>query len=117
MTNVEFEPQKFFVGVVDFFAVLMPGALITYVAKDWVALNIFGQPRFELAGPEAWLIFVFTSYLAGHFAFLIGAAFADDWLYDSFRSLTDRGQIRRLAKGKSLQSRRWRAIARSGTWS
>ena len=28
---VNFEPQKFFIGLMDFFSILLPGALLTYL--------------------------------------------------------------------------------------
>src|SRR5690606_7192086 len=35
--RMSLEPQKFYIGVVDFFSILMPGALLTYLSKDWAA--------------------------------------------------------------------------------
>jgi len=31
---MNFEPQKFFIGQIDFFSILLPGALLTYLLKD-----------------------------------------------------------------------------------
>jgi hypothetical protein len=28
-----FEPQKFFIGLIDFFSILLPGALLAFVLK------------------------------------------------------------------------------------
>jgi hypothetical protein len=28
------EPQKFFLGVIDFFAIILPGAILTFLIKD-----------------------------------------------------------------------------------
>jgi 8-oxo-dGTP pyrophosphatase MutT (NUDIX family) len=107
---MSFEPQKFFVGIVDFFSILMPGGLLAYLGKDWAARVLLCQPKFELDRAEAWVVFLFASYLLGHFAFLLGALL-DDWLYDPLRSCTDRGQLRRLADGKHLRSRVLRKIS------
>jgi 8-oxo-dGTP pyrophosphatase MutT (NUDIX family) len=109
---MSFEPQKFFIGLVDFFSILMPGALLTYLGKDWAALALLGQPGFRLDGAEAWMVFLFASYLLGHFAFLFGAML-DNWLYYPLRSSTDWGQIGRLANGKRLRASMWRALAAS----
>jgi 8-oxo-dGTP pyrophosphatase MutT (NUDIX family) len=108
------EPQKFFIGVVDLFAILMPGALVAYLGKDWAAHAVLGQPSFPLQGAEAWLVFFFASYLLGHFAFLIGAKL-DDWVYDPLRKLTYWGQLGRLAKGDQL-ARRWLRKAAESKW-
>jgi 8-oxo-dGTP pyrophosphatase MutT (NUDIX family) len=108
------EPQKFFIGVVDFFAILMPGALVAYLGKDWAAHAVLGQPSFPLQGAEAWLVFFFASYLLGHFAFLLGAKL-DDWLYNPLRKLTYWGQLQRLAKNRPLAPR-WLRKAAESKW-
>lgn len=107
---MSFEPQKFFVGLVDFFSVLMPGGLLAYLGKDWAAQALFCQSSYELEGGEAWMVFLFASYLLGHFVFLFGALL--DLPYDRLRKCTILGQIERLAKGKSLSWRGWRWLAR-----
>jgi len=99
---MNFEPQKFFIGLIDFFAVLLPGAVLAYLTKDWVVFFLVGQPRAPLDGIEAWMVFLFSAYLLGHIAFLLGAKFLDDWLYEPLRNKTYLGQIRRLADGKGL---------------
>ena len=108
-----FEPQKFFIGLVDFFSILLPGALLTYLCKDWVAVKVGMAGGFPLKDAETGLVFLFVSYLLGHFAFLLSAKL-DDWLYDPLRNCTDWGQAsRRLAKGKNLSARWKRRLAKS----
>jgi hypothetical protein len=34
---MNFEPQKFFIGLMDFFSILLPGALLTYLLMGEVA--------------------------------------------------------------------------------
>lgn len=108
---MNFEPQKFFIGLVDFFSVLMPGALLTYVLKDWCVSSYLGfETYFPISGTEATVIFLFASYLLGHLAFQL-SALLDEWVYDPLRSLTDLGQIeKRLIKSKKLYPRWLRAI-------
>jgi 8-oxo-dGTP pyrophosphatase MutT (NUDIX family) len=107
-----FEPQKFFIGLVDFFSILLPGALLAYMCINWGVPTLFNGPRsYPLNGAEHWMVFLFASYLLGHFIFMIGALL-DDWLYERARRLTDRGQIKRLAKGEALDDRDWRRFAR-----
>jgi len=95
---VGFEPQKFFVGLVDFFAILMPGALVAYVGRAWLARARYGAYS-PIEGTEAWMILLFASYLLGHVIFLLGALL-DDWAYDPLRNGTPHGQMRLLADGK-----------------
>ncbi|MCM3902992.1 MAG: hypothetical protein ND866_14895 [Pyrinomonadaceae bacterium] len=100
---MNFEPQKFFIGLIDFFSILLPGAVLVYLTKDSVLFLLFGQPRARLEGIEAWIVFLFSAYLFGHIAFLLGSLL--DKPYDWLRKSTYLGQIDRLAKGKSISNR------------
>jgi len=107
-----FEPQKFFIGLVDFFSILMPGALVTYLGRIWVSETPGQRVNLQLDRPEAWVVFLFLSYLLGHFVFLIGAIL-DDVIYDPIRKATYWGQITRLSQGKRLYPRIVRRAAAS----
>ncbi len=82
---MDFKPGEFFVGIIDFFAILMPGALLTYTAKDFAQRHVFGVvlPSLQTEA-QGWVAFIFSSYLLGHFIFLMGS-FLDRSLYDRFR--------------------------------
>jgi ADP-ribose pyrophosphatase YjhB (NUDIX family) len=110
---MNFEPQKFFIGVIDFFSILLPGALFTYLLKDDVGPRFFGNGYHRLTGTEGWVVFLFSSYLLGHFIFLLGSWLLDDHVYDRIREATHEGQIKRLAKGKKLSSALARWLAAS----
>jgi hypothetical protein len=99
---MNFAPEQFFIGVFDFFSIVLPGALLTYLFKDNVGPPFFGDNYQKLAGTEGWLVFLFSSYLVGHFVFLLGSWLLDDHLYDPIRSATYVRQVRRLAKGERL---------------
>lgn len=90
------EPQKFFIGVVEFFAVLLPGALLAYVLMDEVGPVVLGSRYGSLAESEGWAVFAFASYLLGHLVFLLGAWL--DEFYDWVRGYTLNAQISRLAR-------------------
>jgi 8-oxo-dGTP pyrophosphatase MutT (NUDIX family) len=105
------EPQKFFIGLMDFFTILLPGALLTYLLKGDVGPRFLGEGYHELAGTEGWIIFLFSSYLLGHFIFLLGSWLLDDHLYDPIRKATHKEQIKRLANGKQLSWRLTRMLA------
>jgi 8-oxo-dGTP pyrophosphatase MutT (NUDIX family) len=102
------EPGKFFVGLIDFFAVWLPGALLVYLLKDPAAAAVLPPHIAEqlklLDNTEEWVVFLFASYVAGQFLFLLGSLL-DEWLYDRLRSGTADGQIRRLAGGARLSAR------------
>ncbi|HEV7642464.1 MAG TPA: NUDIX domain-containing protein [Pyrinomonadaceae bacterium] len=96
---MSFEPQKIFIGLVDFFSVWLPGALLVYLVKDGLGPRILATYK-SLPETEGWIIFLFGSYLLGHFIFLIGSFLLDDVIYDRLRGATVSSQIRVLANGK-----------------
>jgi 8-oxo-dGTP pyrophosphatase MutT (NUDIX family) len=115
---MNFEPQKFFIGLMDFFSILLPGALLSWVLKDSTAfLALRG------AGPvsesQSWLMFFFSSYLLGHFIFLLGS-----WLdeaYGEARRLTYSYRLKELAKRGTLLSKLprfflWLVFKRENDW-
>jgi hypothetical protein len=79
---VEYKPDDFFVGLVDFFAILLPGALLAFLFTGTDQTTIFGNLLPPVRTPiEGWVIFLFAAYLLGQFISLIGATFMD-WIYD-----------------------------------
>jgi 8-oxo-dGTP pyrophosphatase MutT (NUDIX family) len=104
------EPQKFFIGLIDFFSVLLPGALLTFLLKDEMGPYLLGSSYSDLEATGGWIAFLFSSYLLGQFLFLIGSLL-DDYAYDPLRRRTDESQIARLLQGRKLSPRfiRWLA--------
>jgi 8-oxo-dGTP pyrophosphatase MutT (NUDIX family) len=100
-----FDPAKLFIGLIDFFAVLMPGAVLVYLGVDFVPRALLGSFGAPLGPFETGLVFFGISYLLGHLVFLAGA-YLDNWVYDRLRNRTDWGQIQRLAEGERI-SPRW----------
>ncbi|MGZ8345605.1 MAG: NUDIX domain-containing protein [Allosphingosinicella sp.] len=103
-----FEPQKFFIGLVDFFSVWLPGAILAFLVKDAAAPALLGSRA--PGDVEAWALFLFGSYLAGHFIFLLGSEL--DRIYDRIRAGHRDGQIRRLAEGRRRSWITTRGLAR-----
>lgn len=101
---MNFEPQKFFIGLMDFFAILLPGALLTYLFMDDVGPAALGERYHKLISAEscteAWAAFLFASYLSGHLIFLLGSWL--DVIYDWRRDRPLKWQVRRLARGGRL---------------
>lgn len=81
------KPSDFFIDIVDFFSILLPGALVTYVVRALFYRNLFGEgrllpvPQNEMQG---WIVFLLVSYVIGHMLFAIGAVILDKYLYDKF---------------------------------
>ncbi len=91
------DPEKFFIGLMDFFSILLPGALLVYLLMGEVGPKVLGEVRYsKLAGAEAWAAFLFASYLFGHLVFLLGSWL--DEFYDWARRHTLNAQIVMLAR-------------------
>jgi hypothetical protein len=63
MIGISFNSQKSFIGLMDFFSILLPGVLITYLLMGEVGPAVLGDRYAQLAGAEAWAVFLFASYL------------------------------------------------------
>ncbi len=88
--------------MINFFSILLPGALVTYLLKDDMGKWLLGEKYTIFVKTEGWLAFLFSSYLLGHFIFLLGSWILDDKVYDRILKATDEEQIKRLAKGEQL---------------
>jgi len=91
------DAQKLFVGLMDFFSILLPGALMTYLAMDkWgFGTAVLGARYERLTETEAWAVFLFASYLFGHLVFMAGSWL--DEFYDWARRHTLNTQITLVA--------------------
>jgi 8-oxo-dGTP pyrophosphatase MutT (NUDIX family) len=97
---MSFEPQKFFITLMDFFTILLPGALLSFVVKDCLGPEIVGPISPVNGDSQAWLIFFFSSYLLGHFIFLLGSWL--DEFYDMARRGTKNHRLKQLARTGKL---------------
>lgn len=70
---MNFEPQKFFIGLMDISSILLLGALLTYLLMGEVGPVLLGERYAKLAGADAWAAFLFASYPFGHLVFLLGS--------------------------------------------
>ncbi len=90
------DPQKLFIGLMGFFSILLPGALLTYLLMREVGPVVLGDRYPKLAGAQAWAAFLFASYLFGYLIFLLGSWL--DEFYDWARRYTDNSRITLLAR-------------------
>jgi 8-oxo-dGTP pyrophosphatase MutT (NUDIX family) len=100
---MSFEPQKFFIGLMDFFSILLPGALLTFLLNNEAVKKpeLVGILQ-QLNGAKGWAAFLVVSYMLGHFAFLLGSWL--DEFYDWLRVRTQNTQIQRILKrGKPIR--------------
>jgi len=81
------KPQDFFIGVIDFFSVILPGALVTYFLQGLLYADFFGAGKvFPLPDTteQQWIIFLFATYIIGNIIFLIAAFLLDKFVYDKY---------------------------------
>lgn len=88
---MNFDPQKLFIGLIDFFSILLPGTLLTWLLMGEVDPAVLGDRYAKLDGAQAWAVFLFASYLFGHLVFLLGSWL--DELYDWARRHALKPQI------------------------
>jgi hypothetical protein len=84
------KPADFLMGVVDFFAVLLPGAVAAFfsigAALGYVRAHheVFGPvPDNIWADARGWVAFALASYMLGQIIYLLGSFL--DWVYDLVR--------------------------------
>ena len=68
------KPSEFFIGVLDFFAILLPGAIATALLAPRVGPLVFGS-LVSMPTSEAgeWAVFLACAYFIGHLIFLVGS--------------------------------------------
>lgn len=78
------KPSEFYVGVLDFFAILLPGAIATAILLPHYGSLVVGPliPDFQSASARVLSFFV-CAYFAGHLIFLLGSYI--DPLYNRLR--------------------------------
>jgi hypothetical protein len=88
-----YKPSDVFIGVFEFFGILLPGAALMFLLKNHI-VPVFEPPLPHLDNDlQRWIAFLFASYIAGHFLHSFGFLL-DRFLYDGlYKPL-------KLAKGK-----------------
>jgi hypothetical protein len=87
MGNEAVKPSDFHVGVIDLFAILLPGCFLTLFLVQAIDLDALmgsgDQPFPGLDVTGRWIAFLLASYTVGHFVFLIASRL--DRIYDRYR--------------------------------
>ena len=86
-TEMSMKPSDFFVGVIDFFSTLVPGAIAafflvttlrpSFIPDLWSTYITWGTV-------DGWAVFLVLAYVLGHLITAIGSFFLDKPLYDWF---------------------------------
>lgn len=74
------KPSDFFLGVVEFFAVLLPGAAFVYLLRPNLVGNM-PQAWLPATPTQEWMIFLVMAYITGHLLHGLGSALLDDYVY------------------------------------
>ena len=81
------KPTDVFIGVTDFFSVLLPGSLLTWFCQCYSYQTCL-ELKLPFCSPqergEQIALFLATSYIVGNLLF-IAASQLDDWFYDDLR--------------------------------
>jgi hypothetical protein len=77
------EPEKFHVSMIDFFSIILPGAVMTFYLRTLAERSTPPIDLVKFRREEGWVAFAIASYIIGHFLFLAGSFL--DYAYDFFR--------------------------------
>lgn len=78
------KPSEFYIGILDFFAILLPGAIATAILAPRYSDFIVGTLIVPLTNDASkWVAFLICAYFAGHLIFLLGSYI--DYLYNILR--------------------------------
>lgn len=85
------KPGDLLLGVLDFFASLLPGAIATWLTAQYLPQSMARVVDLTRSGetPDAllrWAVFLLGAYVLGHFVFMLGARL--DPTYDAWRKRT-----------------------------
>ncbi|MEJ2456392.1 MAG: hypothetical protein P8103_19895 [Candidatus Thiodiazotropha sp.] len=77
------KPADFYLGAIEFFGVLLPGAALCYSLLPLLAPTLPADwlPR---SSTQAWAVFAVLSYIVGHLLHAIGSSVFDGYVYDRF---------------------------------
>lgn len=79
------KPGDFYVGVISFFSILVPGAVAAALLQPFLDLSFLGSVFSEPgSAAERWTAFLIFAYFLGHLIFLCGS-YIDPW-YDRIRN-------------------------------
>ncbi|HSK74401.1 MAG TPA: hypothetical protein VK892_22060 [Pyrinomonadaceae bacterium] len=67
------KPSEFLTNIVDFFAVLLPGAIITFVIYQTISPESIFSSKIVLTETQSWIAFVLAAYILGSFIFFVGS--------------------------------------------
>lgn len=74
------KPSDFFVGVVDFFAILLPGAALVYLSRPFLIDDV-PNDWLPTTSTQSWVLFLVLAYIVGHLLHELGSWLLDRYVY------------------------------------
>lgn len=74
------KPSDFFIGVVDFFAILLPGASFIFLLLPFVVSSEISLWS-PASSTQGWAMFLVLAYIVGHLLHALGSWLLDDYVY------------------------------------
>ena len=74
------KPSDFFIGVVDFFAVLLPGAALVYILQPVIVTGMH-KAWLPATPTQGWVMFLVLAYITGHLLHALGSLLLDKYVY------------------------------------
>ncbi len=81
---MNFKPSDFFIGLVEFFSVLLPGFCVVYIVTLKVII-----PKYLPCEPISWIYYAIGSYIVGHILYAFSGLWKkglNNWLIIQFYS-------------------------------
>ncbi|HWM90992.1 MAG TPA: hypothetical protein VN493_09515 [Thermoanaerobaculia bacterium] len=69
---MDYKPADFFIGVIDFFGILVPGATLLYLQSRLISPFVTGHFSGQSGQIAFWISFILGSYVLGHLILGIG---------------------------------------------
>ncbi|HKY29418.1 MAG TPA: hypothetical protein VJM12_15875 [Pyrinomonadaceae bacterium] len=91
------KPSDFFVGVVDFFAILLPGAALVFLFRPFLIDDVPNN-WLPTTSTQSWVLFLVLSYIVGHLLHAMGSKLLDDYVYGPIYLRLFRPSHKRAAK-------------------
>lgn len=101
---VGYKPSDFFIGIIDFFSVILPGALLTFILLPYKQQLFNGHvlPVIE-PGTSSWMAFFIVSYILGYMVSVFGG-FLDELADPTSETISKFGRNRiKRRKGETLR--------------
>lgn len=103
-------PSDAFLGVIDFFATLVPGAIATFLVMEHVEAPPFEKwPVIERGSAEGWATFLVAAFVLGH-AISLGASTCFDPLYDRVYARWRRASSKYVRSILGKKTSGWRVL-------